>query len=65
MSASDRIGFKKVWIAMHEEMTALSRAGVLRTVPKAGHNIQRDQPRAVIDAVNEMVAKARERAPKP
>lgn len=65
MSASDRSGFKKVWIAMHEEMTALSTAGVLRTVPKAGHNIQRDQPQAVIDAVNEVVAKARKRSLKP
>jgi len=65
MSSSDRSGFKKVWIAMHEEMTALSTAGELRTVAKAGHNIQRDQPQAVIDAVNEVVAKARERAPAP
>jgi len=54
-----------VWVAMHEEMTALSTAGELRTVAGAGHNIQSDQPQAVIDAVNEVVAKARGGAAKP
>jgi pimeloyl-ACP methyl ester carboxylesterase len=60
---SDRDGMKSVWLAMHSEMAALSSAGQLRTVPGAGHSIQRDKPQAVIDAVNEVVAAAR--APKP
>ncbi len=59
MTAQDTAGLKKVWIAMHEEMTALSTAGEHRTVPGAGHTIQADQPQAVIDAIDEVVAKVR------
>lgn len=50
---------KKVWTQMHEEMAALSTAGQHRVIEGAGHTIQRDQPQAVIDAVNEVVAAAR------
>lgn len=55
----DRDGMKKVWIAMHDEMTALSSAGQHRTIPGAGHFIQHDKPQAVIDAVNDVVKAAR------
>jgi pimeloyl-ACP methyl ester carboxylesterase len=58
---ADRAAMKKVWTEMHDEMTALSTAGVHREIPGAGHSIQADQPQAVIDAVNEVVTKARER----
>ncbi len=60
---ADRAGMKSVWIAMHEEMTAVSSAGQHRTVAGAGHTIQRDKPQAVIDAVNDVVAAARARQP--
>lgn len=62
-SAEDRKGMQKVWVAMHEEMTALSTAGKHVTVPGAGHGIQRDKPQAVIDAVAEVLAAARATKP--
>ncbi len=65
MSARDRAGMKKVWVAMHLEMVALSTAGEHRTVAQAGHMIQADQPQAVISAVNVVVTKARARGSKP
>ena len=63
-SNADREAMKKIWTELHLEMTALSTAGEHRVVPKAGHSIQRDQPQAVIDAVNEVVAAARVRMSK-
>jgi pimeloyl-ACP methyl ester carboxylesterase len=65
ITARDLAGMKKVWVAMHDEMTALSTAGEHRTIADAGHNIQFDQPQAVIDAVNDVVARARGSAAKP
>jgi pimeloyl-ACP methyl ester carboxylesterase len=64
-TATDIENMKRVWIAMHQEMTKLSTVGENRTVPKAGHGIQRDQPQAVIQAVNDVVAKVRAGAAKP
>lgn len=60
---ADRAGMKAVWVAMHDEMTALSSAGQHRTVPGAGHYIQRDNPEAVTTAVNDVVAAARATKP--
>jgi pimeloyl-ACP methyl ester carboxylesterase len=57
----DRTAMAKIWTEMHEEMTTLSTAGERRVIPTSGHYIQRDQPQAVIDAINEVVAKARAR----
>lgn len=54
---------KRVWTAMHAEMTAQSTIGQNRTVAGAGHGIQRDTPQAVIDAVTEVVTAARARTP--
>ena len=62
-SKADREGMKTVWVAMHEEMTALSTTGKHVTVPGAGHGIQRDKPQAVIDAVAEVLAAARANKP--
>ena len=59
----DRKAMQSVWVAMHEEMTALSSAGQHRTVEGAGHIIQGDKPQAVIDAVNDIVAAARAKQP--
>jgi pimeloyl-ACP methyl ester carboxylesterase len=52
---------RKVWEEMHEELSKLSIRGVHRNVPGATHMIQRSQPEAVIDAVNEVVTLARSR----
>ena len=52
---ADRDGMKTVWVAMHDEMAALSTAGQHRTIDGAGHSIQRDKPQAVIDAVNDVI----------
>lgn len=62
-SKADRDGMKKIWIAMHDEMTALSTAGQHRTIEGAGHSIQRDKPLAVIMAVNDVIAAARLKKP--
>ena len=62
-SKADRDGMKKIWIAMHDEMTALSTAGQHRTIEGAGHGIQRDKPLAVIQAVNDVIASARLKKP--
>jgi hypothetical protein len=42
---------------MHGELASLSTRGVDRMVPGSGHYVQIDEPRAVIDAVSEVVAK--------
>jgi pimeloyl-ACP methyl ester carboxylesterase len=60
---ADRAGMKAVWVAMHEEMTALSSVGQHRTVEGASHFIQREHPEAVVAAVNDVVAAARATKP--
>jgi len=59
MSAEDAGKINALWREMHWEMTALSTRARRRYVEGAGHMIQIDQPQAVIDAVNEVVAEAR------
>ena len=49
----------KVVIAMHEETARLSSRGVNHTISNATHHIMLSKPRAVIDAVNEVVAAVR------
>ncbi len=58
-----KAGFAKVWTTMHAEMAAQSAIGQARTIPGAGHGIQRDAPQAVIDAITEVVTAARAKAP--
>lgn len=50
---------RHLWITMHEEIAALSTRGERRTVEGAGHNIQAAQPDAVIAAIEEVLAAAR------
>ena len=47
------------WIRGHNEIAALSSRGVNRPIANATHYIHYDQPKAVIDAVAEVVAAAR------
>ncbi len=59
LTQSDRKALENVWTGLHEEMAALSSVGERRVIAGSGHNIQRDAPQAVVDAVNEVVAVAR------
>jgi pimeloyl-ACP methyl ester carboxylesterase len=43
------------WLTAHQQTAALSRRGTQRMVPMSRHNIQIDQPQAVIDAIAEVL----------
>jgi pimeloyl-ACP methyl ester carboxylesterase len=43
------------WLVAHRQTAALSSRGIERTVPMTRHNIQVDQPQAVIDAVADVL----------
>jgi pimeloyl-ACP methyl ester carboxylesterase len=44
---------------LHAQTAALSRRGERRMVPRSRHNVQLDQPQAVVDAIVEVVDKVR------
>jgi len=46
---------RKQWYAHHEALAHLSSRGVHRVIEHSGHDIEGDQPQAVIDAVDEVV----------
>ena len=56
-SAGERLdrAYGKVWNALHADLARLSSRGVHRVIKQSGHNIQLDQPQAVIDAVDEVL----------
>ena len=58
----DKQAMRLVWESMHAEMAALSNKSQQRFVAGAGHYIQRDAPDAVIQAVADVVAAARDMA---
>lgn len=47
--------YGKVWNALHADLARLSSRGVHRVIKQSGHEIQLDQPQAVIDAVDEVL----------
>jgi pimeloyl-ACP methyl ester carboxylesterase len=47
--------FSKYWFAQHEALARLSSRGVHRIIKGSGHQIQLEQPQAVIDAVDEVL----------
>jgi pimeloyl-ACP methyl ester carboxylesterase len=47
--------YGKIWNAMHADLARLSTRGVHRIIKNSGHEIQLDQPQAVIDAVDEVL----------
>jgi pimeloyl-ACP methyl ester carboxylesterase len=51
----------KLWVALHDDIASLSTRGSNRIVRRSGHMVHTDQPRAVIDAIAETVAAARQR----
>jgi pimeloyl-ACP methyl ester carboxylesterase len=54
-------GIDRAWKGGHDSLATLSTRGSNTVVPDAGHNIQHDQPQAVIDAVLKTVATLRGR----
>jgi pimeloyl-ACP methyl ester carboxylesterase len=49
-----------VWEDMHNEVAAMSTHGVNEIVPRSGHFIQMDRPEIVIDAIDQVLAIARQ-----
>lgn len=49
----------EVWYALHEELAAMSSNGRHDLVPAAHHGIQDDRPDVVVDAIRELVDRAR------
>jgi pimeloyl-ACP methyl ester carboxylesterase len=53
--------YGKIWNALHASLARLSSRGVHRIIKNSGHEIQLDQPQAVIDAVDQVVRVLRTR----
>lgn len=51
--------YGKIWNAMHADLARLSSRGVHRIIKQSGHEIQLDQPQAVIDAVDDVLSQLR------
>ena len=51
--------YGKIWNAMHVDLAHLSSRAVHRVIKRSGHEIQLDQPQAVIDAVDEVLSQLR------
>jgi pimeloyl-ACP methyl ester carboxylesterase len=47
--------YRKQWFAQHEALAHLSSRGVHRVIEHSGHEIQLDDPQAVVDAVDEVL----------
>ncbi len=61
LTPEEKAASAALWKLMHAEIAALSSRGVHRIVPHAGHFIQLDQPDAVVEAIDEVVSRARYR----
>jgi pimeloyl-ACP methyl ester carboxylesterase len=59
LPAQVNAGIDRGWKAGHDRLATLSTRGSNTVVPQSGHNIQHDQPQAVIDAVLKAVAMVR------
>ena len=44
-----------VWLALHEQTAASSTRGLHRIVPNTHHNIEVDQPQAIVEAINDVL----------
>jgi pimeloyl-ACP methyl ester carboxylesterase len=47
--------YRKLWFAQHEALAHLSSRGVHRVIEHSRHQIQLDQPQAVVDAVHQVL----------
>jgi pimeloyl-ACP methyl ester carboxylesterase len=53
------------WVALHDQLAAQSTRGINCVIPSAGHYIQLDDPRAVIDAIRQVMTLVQEPSVKP
>jgi pimeloyl-ACP methyl ester carboxylesterase len=51
--------FEARWIEAQQQLARLSARGEQRVFPEAGHNLMKDRPRDVLDAIQDVVAQAR------
>jgi pimeloyl-ACP methyl ester carboxylesterase len=59
-SAKDELPAERAaWVRGHDELAALSSRGVNRLVPDSTHYIQYDQPKVVIEAIEEVIRAVR------
>jgi len=62
LSAQDFLRFQQIWVGtLQARLAHLSTQGKQVTLSGAGHDIPAEQPRAVVDAVREIVAKTPQR----
>ncbi|MDB5735881.1 MAG: hypothetical protein JWN16_2518 [Alphaproteobacteria bacterium] len=59
LTPAQNAAIEKAWQDGHDRLATLSRRGSNTVVPDSAHNIQHDQPQAVIDAVLKTVAALR------
>lgn len=52
--------FTRLFQAGHGRLAALSSAGVHRLVPDTHHDVQQEQPAAVLDAIRDVVTAVRQ-----
>ncbi|HEY5409733.1 MAG TPA: alpha/beta hydrolase [Caulobacteraceae bacterium] len=62
LSDSQNQAWQALWMKGHNDIASLSSRGQNRVVPGSGHFIQLEQPQAVIEAIDEVVAEARNKA---
>jgi pimeloyl-ACP methyl ester carboxylesterase len=61
LPAQDKSDLNKSWVESEKRLTSLSSRGKWVIVPGAGHMIPFDQPEAIVSAVREISAEARQR----
>lgn len=59
LAQADQAKLDATWFGLHEQVAKLSSNGQHRTVPEASHFIPKDDPDAVIAAIDELVRQAR------
>jgi pimeloyl-ACP methyl ester carboxylesterase len=64
IEARQQRAWEKKWIEAQKQLARLSTHSQQRVFPEAGHDLTRDRPRDVLDAIHEVVAQAR-RKPNP
>jgi len=51
--------WERQWIEAQEQLVRLSTRGQQRVFPEAGHNLPRERPQDVLDAIQDVLAQAR------
>jgi pimeloyl-ACP methyl ester carboxylesterase len=54
-----KLAFWRLWKSMHDQIASQSSVGVDRVIERSGHDIQLEQPKAVVSAIDDVVAQAR------